>query len=91
VGSVGFTPGGARLVTGSGDGAVKIWDAATGREILTLTGPTLDTRVAVSPDGTRLAAASLSRTVMLWEAASQAEVAARDARERPDGAAPAPH
>ena len=61
---------------------VKLWDVATEREILTLTGPALDTRIAFSPDGRRIAAGSSMPTVMLWEAASTEEVAAREAKER---------
>jgi WD40 repeat protein len=79
--SVDFSADGRRLVTGTGDGTVTLWDMETSREILTLTGPRLDTLVALSPDSRHLAAASLGRPVMLWEAASREEVAARDARE----------
>jgi WD40 repeat protein len=89
VASVSFSPDGRRLATGSGDGAVKLWDIETGREILTLTGPRLDTRVAFSPDGRRIAAASLSPTVMLWEAAGREELAARGTPAPTRPAAPA--
>jgi hypothetical protein len=65
------------------------WGGATGREILTLARLTLDTQVAFSPDGRRLAAASSAGELALWKAASKAEVAAREARERPP-AGPAP-
>ena len=43
----------------SGDRTVKVWDAATGQETLTLKGHTDDVMsVAFSPDGRRLASAS---------------------------------
>ena len=38
--SVAFSPDGKRLASASGDGTVKVWDAATGQEIRTLKGHT---------------------------------------------------
>jgi WD40 repeat protein len=63
VNSVAFSPDGNRLALGSGDpdqpGAVTVWEAATGRKLLTLpTSFPYVTGAAFSPDGRRLAAAS---------------------------------
>ena len=38
--SVAFSPDGKRLASAGEDGTVKVWDAATGQEILTLKGHT---------------------------------------------------
>jgi hypothetical protein len=44
----------------AGSGEIKVWDAETGRELLTLQGHTGDVRtVAFSPDGQRLASGGL--------------------------------
>jgi WD40 repeat protein len=61
-----FSPEGGRLAGVSGN-QIKVWDAATGRELLTLSGHTgwimgLD----FSPDGSRLASTSLDGTVKVW-------------------------
>jgi WD40 repeat protein/serine/threonine protein kinase len=49
-------------------GEVKIWDAATGRELRTLKGHTNGViHVEFSPDGQRLASASLDATAKIWD------------------------
>ena len=53
-----FSPDGRRIASASWDGTVKVWDAATGRETLTLRGHTDSFGAAFSPDGRRIASAS---------------------------------
>jgi WD40 repeat protein len=56
-----------RLATTSNDGTVKVWDATSGQELLTLSGHTSPIiGVAFSPDGTRLATASNDGTAKVW-------------------------
>ena len=79
--AVAFSPDGRRLasVGGASRGAsrpeVKVWDAQTGQEILSLPGHVGGLRsVAFSPDGRRLASTGLDQTVKLWDAATGQEV-----------------
>ena len=74
VSSVCFSPDGKRLASASDDQTVKVWDAATGQEALTLKGHTsYVTSVCFSPDGKRLASASYDQTVKVWDAATGQE------------------
>src|SRR5205085_475627 len=66
--SVAFSPDGTRLVTGSEDSTVKLFEVATGLEALTLRGLTGQVRwVGFSPDGTLIAAGSSDDMVKIWD------------------------
>ena len=65
--SVAFSPDGQRIVSGSADKTVKIWDANSGKELQTLRGHASGVRsVAFSPDGQRIASGSADKTLKIW-------------------------
>ena len=70
--SVAFSPDGRRIVSGSGDNTLRLWDAATGKPI----GSPLQghdayvNSVAFSPDGRRIVSGSNDKTLRLWDAAT---------------------
>lgn len=66
---VAFSPDGTRIATADWT-ASRIWDAATGAELLTL-GSGASGRVMFSPDGTRIATVNSSSS--LWDSATGAE------------------
>jgi WD40 repeat protein/serine/threonine protein kinase len=69
-----FSPDGKTLVTASLDKTAKVWDAATGEELLTFNGHRQAVRgVAFSPDGRRVASTSYDQTVKLWDPATGRE------------------
>lgn len=61
-----FTPGGDRLVSGSSDASVRVWNLDTGRSADTLVTDVPAPFVAVSPDGRRLAAGGADGGVRTW-------------------------
>ncbi|KAK4204395.1 hypothetical protein QBC40DRAFT_272760 [Triangularia verruculosa] len=67
--SVAFSPDGTRLVSGSGDKAIKIWDILSGECIQTLVGHSDGIMsVAFSKDGGTLASGSDDQTIKIWDA-----------------------
>jgi WD40 repeat protein len=76
--AVSFSPDGRRLASAGADGTVKMWDVATGQEMLTLERghPSGISRVAFSPDGRRLASSSSDGTVKMWDVATGQETRA---------------
>src|SRR5262249_38055889 len=71
VSGVAFSGDGKRVASGSDDGTIKVWDAATGQDKLTLRGHTGGvTSVAFSGDGKRIASGSHDGTVKVWDSAT---------------------
>ena len=69
VNCVTFSPEGRRVLTGSSDGTVKVWDALHGRETLTLkVHPEPVTSAVFCPGGKRVATVCLDGTVRIWDA-----------------------
>jgi WD40 repeat protein len=74
VSSVAWSPDGKQLSTGSSQGTATVWEAASGRELFTFTGHTLEVHsVCWSPDGQRLATASQDGTTKVWEVSGNRE------------------
>jgi WD40 repeat protein len=60
-------PTGEKLVSGSADGTVRVWQIATARQLAKLDQGGPVTAVAVRPDGQVLASAGTNRAARLWK------------------------
>jgi WD40 repeat protein len=73
--SVAFSTGGRYLASGSEDMTIKLWDTATGKDIVTFKGHSGVVRsIAFSPDGKRLASGSWDKTIKLWDTVTGKEL-----------------
>src|SRR6185295_15204775 len=66
--AVGWSPEGGRILSGSRDRTLVLWDAATGRKIRTFEGHDGGvTSAAFSPDGKRAVSGGQDNNVLLWD------------------------
>ncbi|KAH8200762.1 hypothetical protein TruAng_005079 [Truncatella angustata] len=69
--SVAFSQDGSRIVSGSFDKTIRIWDTNSGKEVHKLEGHSnAVTSVAFSHDGSRIVSGSSDETVRIWDAKS---------------------
>jgi WD40 repeat protein/TPR repeat protein len=69
--SAAFSPDGTRIASGYADGTARVWDAATGKQLLILRGHSARVQDAsFSPDGKLIATASWDNTVRLSNSSS---------------------
>jgi WD40 repeat protein len=67
--SVAISIDGTKIVSGSKDKTITVWNAVTGSVIATWEGHTNGVRsVAISNDGTKIVSGSDDNTVIVWDA-----------------------
>ena len=68
VNHIAFSPDGKKILSGSEDNTVRLWDTETGLLIHTFVGHTdIVTDIAFSPDGKQILSGSEDKTVRLWD------------------------
>src|SRR5262249_11829680 len=72
--SVDFSPNGKLIASGSLDGAARIWDLGSGRELWVRTNKEAVRSVAFFPDGRRMVTGCWDHTATVWEVATGKEL-----------------
>jgi len=68
-----FSADGKRIATGGMDQTARVWDASSGKNLLTLSGHTASVlALAFSPDGSRLVTGGHDATARIWDIADGA-------------------
>jgi len=69
INALAFTPNGHMLASGSDDGTIRLWDASTGTEMLSLSSEKIQ-KLAFSENRKMLAGVSKDGTIHLWDIAT---------------------
>lgn len=79
-----FSRDGGRIVTASDDQTARVWDVATGKELVVLRGHAASVNSAqFSRDGGRIVTASNDQTAQVWDAASGKELVVLNGHAEP--------
>ncbi|MYF99780.1 sigma-70 family RNA polymerase sigma factor [Candidatus Poribacteria bacterium] len=79
INALAFTPNGHRIASGSDDGTIRLWDASSGTQMLSLPAKNTNT-LAVSMDGKILASASRTTQIQLWDIATGKQLTSLNAQ-----------
>ena len=82
--SLAFTPDGHKVVTGSTDAAVRVWDAASGAIPQTFTGQLSGRNLAVVPDGRTVVTGGESGSVAAWDLSGEQQLSRAFVWNSPD-------
>ncbi len=72
--SIAISPDGKRIVSGSYDETIKVWDAAIRAEAVTLSHHNCAVSIAFSPDSKSIISGGTDRTIKVWDSATGAEL-----------------
>jgi len=72
-----WSPDGTKIITADGSSVIKIWDALSGNEIRSISGPRGSVLLWITPDGTRLLGNS-GEILKIWDVESGRELASFD-------------
>ncbi|ETO09924.1 NB-ARC domain-containing protein, partial [Reticulomyxa filosa] len=73
--SVGFSPDGFKIVSGSRDKTVRIWDVSSGKQIKSLEGHSnIIHSAGFSPDGSKIVSGSQDKTIRIWDVSSGEQI-----------------
>jgi WD40 repeat protein len=87
--SIAFSPDGSKIVSGSSDQTIRVWDASTGIEMF----PPLQGHcdgifsVAFSPDGSTIILKSVDQAIRVWEANTGFEISTSSESAQKSGGA----
>ena len=75
ISSVAISPDSKRIVSGSWDTMIRVWDLESGRELRTLVGHSQNIRsVAISPDNKLIVSGFNDKTIKVWDLESGREL-----------------
>ncbi len=74
VSSLSFSPDGSKIVSGSFDHTLRIWDAETGQELKRMEHDDVVYSVNFSPDGRKIVSGSYDNTLRIWDAETGREL-----------------
>jgi WD40 repeat protein len=84
VNSAVYSPDGTRIVSGSDDKTVRVWDAYTGKQLAVLEGHTNWVwSAAFSPNGAHIVSGSYDQTAQVWDAHTGKQLAVLEGRNYP--------